>query len=779
MPPEPPPHSPTAHRLPWPVVAAFALGLTLLAAYANSFRVPFLFDDDSSIIENPTLRSWKTAFFPPGDSGVTVSGRPLLNATLALNWTLSGKDVFGYHVTNLLIHVLAALTLFGLTRRTLLLPSLREKLPAITVHADLLALAVSALWALHPLQTESVTYIVQRAESLVGLFYLLTLYCFVRSIDSPASVGRWQLAAFAACLAGMGSKEVMVSAPLIVFLFDRTFVAGSFAAAWRARKKLHLALAATWLLLALCIVSTGNRGGTVGVNDTVNAWSYFLTQCHALTHYLRLTFWPHPLVLDYGSSVVSGFPEVAGRFLLLLVLGLATLVALWKHPGAGFLGAGFFAVLAPTSSFVPVTTQTMAEHRMYLALAPLALGVVLLLHRISPRTGIAVSLALALAAGVTTSLRNRDYRDPFVLWGRNHLHAPLNIRALNNLGGLYSKRHDYARAREQFEKAARIAPDDLGARTGIANCLAALGQIPEAIAIFRRVIAIDPRLHDAHYNLGKVLLEQNDIEGAITHLSRALELKLVSVDARYNLGNALLAARRPQEAAAHFREVLAADPDAIDARNNLGNALVALGRPEESIAQYQVVLEKSPAHPRALLNLGRALALLGRTQEAFAHFEQAAAAGPDIPEARANLATALLGQSRPAEAIPHFEAALRLGLRDPALRLNLANTFVLAGRPDDALANYRALVSEFPHYTEARDRLALTLLQTGRPEEAIPHYRQLLLLSPDSAELSNNLGIAHAQLGQMDDARMYFRQALRLNPNFAEARENLERATRK
>ena len=780
MPPAQPPPPTPARRFSWPLLAVIVLGASLLATYANSFRVPFIFDDASSIAENPTLRSWKTIFFPPGDSGLTVSGRPLLNATLALNYALSRENVFGYHVTNLAIHFLAALTLFGLTRRTLQLPSAtrHSALNSQLTSAAPIALVVSALWALHPLQTESVTYIIQRAESLVGLFYLLTLYCFVRSIDTPASRRRWQIAAFLSCLAGMASKEVMVSAPLVVFLFDRTFAADSFAQAWRERCRLHLAFVSTWILLAACIISTGNRGGTVGTNEVINAWTYFATQCHALTHYLRLTFWPHPLVLDYGTGVVNSLGEVAGRFVFLLSLGLATLWALWKRPAIGFLGFVFFAVLAPTSSFVPVTTQTMAEHRMYLALAPLVLGVVLLLNRAPRFTGLIGASLLAVAAGITSFNRNQDYRDAFTLWENTRALAPLNARAPINLGSLYAKQHDYTRALEQFQQAAEIAPNDMAARTGIANSLAGLNRVTEAIDIYRRVLAIKPDLHDAHYNLGKVLLEQNDVVGAIAHLTRATELKPSSTDATYNLGNALLASGRPADAAANYRKVLAADPDAIDARNNLGNALATLGHPDAAIGEYRIVLEKSPGHPRALINLGRAHALLGRTNDALACFQQAASAAPEIPEAHANLANALLAHSRASEAIPHFEAALRLGLKDPALRLNLGNALTLSNRLDDAIVHYRALVSDFPNYTDAVNRLAVPLLQTGRPDEAIPHYQQLLLLAPDSAEFANNLGIAYAQLGQMDNARTYFRQALRLNPNFTEARENLERSQR-
>ena len=218
-------------------------GLIVLAtvlAYRNSFSGPFIFDD-LAISQNPTIRELWPIWKPlcPPNHGEPVTGRPLLNLSFAVNYAVSGLNVRGYHVANLAIHVLAALLLFGILRRTFLLRSLGNSQIPTPIY---FALAIALLWAVHPLQTESVTYIVQRAESLVGLFYLLTLYCFIRG----ATWGRgryWYAAAVLACLLGMASKEVMVSAPLIVLLYDRAFLAGSLREAWRRRYGFYLALA--------------------------------------------------------------------------------------------------------------------------------------------------------------------------------------------------------------------------------------------------------------------------------------------------------------------------------------------------------------------------------------------------------------------------------------------------------------------------------------------------------------------------------------------------------
>ena len=227
------------------LAAGALVALATAACYLNSFNGPFVFDDVESIVHNPTIHDIGSAVFPPAAGGATIVGRPILNLSLAVNYVCGGMDVWGYHVFNLAVHVLAVLTLFGIVRRTLMLPSVGERL---ALAAPYLAAAVALLWAVHPLQTELVTYVVQRAESLMGLFYFLTLYCVIRSSASGAA--RWSLAAVLSCAMGMATKEVMVTVPLIALLYDRTFLAGSFARALQKRWGLYAGMAACWGVLA-------------------------------------------------------------------------------------------------------------------------------------------------------------------------------------------------------------------------------------------------------------------------------------------------------------------------------------------------------------------------------------------------------------------------------------------------------------------------------------------------------------------------------------------------
>ncbi len=759
-------------RSPWPWLAPLSISLALAAAYANSFHVPFIFDDAASILENPTLHDWRTVLFPPRDSGLTVSGRPLLNLSFAIDRALHGERVAGYHLTNLLIHWLAGLTLFGLIRRTLHLDAAIQP----THRGDLFAAVVSIIWVLHPLQTESVTYVVQRAEALVGLCYLFTLYAFVRALQTATRARLWLTFSAAACFAGMAAKEVMVSAPLLVLLYDRTFATGSFRETWQKRRRFYLALASSWLLLAACIAASGGRGGTVGTSNDVTVLGYFLTQCQAIVHYLRLTFWPTPLVLDYGTRVAGGFGEAAGQFFLLAALAGLAGYAIWKHPRAGFLGAAFFTLLAPTSSFVPVVTQTMAEHRMYLPLAPVLILFSTLIWRMNVRVFVAAGFSGAILLGTLTHRRNHDYRSATSIWEDTIAKAPDNARAHASLGTLLAKAGDFVAAEQQLRRALALTPHDPGAHVAYGNALIALGRRDEGYDYYELALALRADHHDALYNYGKNLLDEGRVADAITRLEQAVASKPAAANAHYNLGNAYLAAGQYAYSIREYSFVIENDPAAIDALNNRGIALGAIGDTEAALLDYRQALQHAPNNARTLINFGRALAQAGRHAEAIEYFAQATQIEPNLPQAHANLGLALSTAGREAEVIDSLRTALNLGLDDPSLHTQLALALLRLGRTDEATRELAAIVERHPRFVDARYPYANLLLQAGSPAEALEHYLALRRLAPQSAEIANNLGIALAQLGRLEEARVAFSDALEINPSFGDARENLQRA---
>jgi Flp pilus assembly protein TadD len=586
----------TFHAL-WP---AALIALLALVAYHNTFSSPLLLDDYGSIDQNRTIRdlgNLTTVFSPP--PGLTVTGRPILNFSLAVNFAISRKAVWSYHVVNLLIHIAAGLALFGFVHRTLLLPSLRDRFGS---HARPLALLAALLWTLHPLQTESVTYLIQRAESLMGLFYLLTLYCYVRSIDSPSS-GRWQVLSVLSCALGMATKEVMVTAPLMVLLHDRAFVGGSFRSAWEARKRLYLGLEATWMILGWLVASTGgNRNGTVGPGvDT--AWIvYFLTQIKAVAHYVQLSVWPYPQVFEYGWFEIKGLTEILPSLLVVVPLVGLTLYLFWKHPRAGFFGAWFFGILALTS-IMPGTTQIIVEHRMYLSLAAVTTGLVLATHARWGRRSWPVWIFLVLAVTAVTVHRNYDYRSALALWQQTQAWRPDYSLANASVGQALVMDGRTEEAIPYFERSVKSDPQMSRGYSDLAYAYGRVDRTVEAEEFFKRALALNPRSGDTHRRYGAMLSRIGRHRDALVQLDEALRLG-PDVWENYNeTGIALGRAGHLVPAINHFKAAIELEPDQAAPHNNLGFALARHGRFAEARVQFDEALRLNPQYTSAQKNL--------------------------------------------------------------------------------------------------------------------------------------------------------------------------------
>jgi tetratricopeptide (TPR) repeat protein len=649
---------------------------------------------------------------PPGR--LTTSGRPIVNLSLAINYAFGKTDVAGYHALNLAIHILAGLTLFGLVRQALAsldatrafqISDLKSKIvegPAtaqseisnlkfeIAADATLLAFTVAAIWMLHPLQTESVTYIVQRAESLMGLFYLLTLYCFVRSANetgerpeaggqitsrlSPLasrlpvrrsfSEGGWQAASILSCLLGMASKEVMVSAPLMVLLYDRTFITGSFRAAWQKRRYFYLGLAASWLLLGFLVVSTGgSRNGSAGFSSGLPWWKYALTQLPAIAHYLRLSLWPHPLIFDYGTAVLTQAGQVMPAALIIATLAVATVIGLRRWPAIGFAGVWFFAILAPSSSIVPVVTETMAEQRMYLPLAAVIVIVALGIYAWAGRLGAYLLLAAAVLLGFLTFQRNQAYASTLSIWNDTVAKRPENARAHNNLGESLSKAGRKTEALQQYQEAVRLKPTDPDYHYNLATALSDTGHGPESLGQFEETLRLVPDYAAGHLNYGLALMKAGQASKAIEHYREALRINPDYAEAHNDLGIAYGQTGQMPEAIAQFEEALRIDPDDAKPHNNLGFAFRQAGQVEDALAQFKEALRLNPGFDEARNNLALLFDKLGRTTEAVGQYQELLRSNPSDPsyaEAYYHLGVDLASLGRVPEAIAQFQAALRL-----------------------------------------------------------------------------------------------------------------------
>lgn len=624
------------------VLFALLLSAAVAAVYAPAIDAPLVFDDLTALRDNPFLRR----LWPPGEAfrapeRTTLSGRPVTAWTFALNRALCGPSPTGYRLANVFIHAGAALLLYGLVRRTLVAPRLAGRFGGAS---DSLARLAAALWALHPLQTESVTYVVQRVESLSGFFYLLALYAAARAA-ARARPGGWGALAVAAVWTAMGAKEIAASAPVVLLVYDRTFWAGSFREAVRRRGALHAAAAAAWIPFAWILASASQLEMSRAMWDAVSPWEYAATQGGVILRYLRLVLWPAGLCLDYAWPIAASAREWAATALAAAAGAFAVLWALRRRPAAGFLGLFFLAVLAPTSSVFPLADAAF-EHRMYLPLAVAAVAGVALAGSAGrfgrARVACAAAALLCLAAG--TARRNMDYRDPAALWRDVVTKRPANPRARNNLGDVAFQRGDTARALAQFGRAAALAPRYADAHFNRALAFERQGDLAAAAVAYARALAADPRHAPTLVNLGALRLKEGRAGEAVALLTEAVSAAPLRADAHGNLACAFIVQGRLEEAHRHLARAIALKPDFADAWANRGAAYGLQGNVSEAVFCLRRALAIDPRHAGAHYAAGSLLAREGHRAEAAAHFRAALAADPDHAAARAALAEVMGGE---------------------------------------------------------------------------------------------------------------------------------------
>jgi tetratricopeptide (TPR) repeat protein len=627
------------------VAPVLLIGLAGFLAYVNTFNVPFLFDDILHIPENEGIKStW------PGD--YLNSSRPVVEYSFAVNFALHGLELWGYHALNLAIHVAAGLCLYGIASRTFarLGGSLGE-------YHHLAGLGVALLWVVHPLQTQAVTYIIQRHESLMGLFFLATLYCFIRGRESPEPSG-WYALSLMTCALGMGCKQVMVAAPLIVLWYDRAFFSSSWRELWSRGKFYYAGLFASWGVLAWTMrgivataqaeVAAGTSGDVIVVKG-LNSWNYLLSQAGVITHYLRLSFWPSGQCLDYGPWPVAQTPlDIWPQGLLIVGLVAATVWAIFRRPKLSFLGGWFFLILAPTSSVLPIV-DLVFEHRMYLPLAAVIAAAIVALPAMvrilnfsalqSPWAALIVVLVVASGLGVATYLRNSHYATTETMWRDIIAKRPNNGRAFCNFGDYLNRQGRFDEAATQYQKAMEVLTPgsdvEVEALNGLAATLGPLGRLDEAEKYCRVLLSRYPNDLEALCNLGAAQLARGDLQAARESFERGLQVDPQCAEAYGGLAEAL-AGSDPTESLRCMQRAVQLKPDDPRMHLGLGN-LIARRDPAAAIPHFESALRLRPDYPEAMFNLSIAWIQSNQLDRAEVVLERLVQIRPTWEEARGNL----------------------------------------------------------------------------------------------------------------------------------------------
>jgi cytochrome c-type biogenesis protein CcmH/NrfG len=433
---------------------------------------------------------------------------------------------------------------------------------------------VSLLWVVHPLASETVLYTIQRTELLMGLFFLLTFYGAIRGFEQPGE-RRWFALSLTSFVLGLGCKEVIVVAPLAVLFLDWLLYSKSPAEAVRRHRLLYVGFVTVFLLFLL-FVGTRLRYAFTGLARRMSPWDYALTQFGVITHYIRLAIWPRPLVADYaGWPVATSVTQVLPSMILVAALVALTLWGLTRRAPLAFLGVWFFGILAPTSSFRPLSVEIAAERRMYLPLvAVLVLAVLgidsLVRYLEAPRSAVwMVAGALSLLLAFVTLRRSEDYRTTLSFWSDVVAKRPDNPRGHMWLGNYFRGMGRSADALAHLSEAVRIQPGNTNAQNSLGAALASQGRTREAIESYREAIRLDPANALAHNNLGSILAQGASVDEAVEHFREAVRIDPDYSSAHNNLARALVRQGLTIEAIEHFETALRLQPDLASARQGL------------------------------------------------------------------------------------------------------------------------------------------------------------------------------------------------------------------
>lgn len=673
-----------SNRTPW---YAAAIVLAGLLAYANSFAGPFLFDDFGSIVRNTSIRDLTNlpALFTTADA-TAVSGRWLANLSYALNYAAGGLDVTGYHVVNLALHLTCAVLFFAVVRRTLEAAGWNgADTRSGGVPAVMLAFVIALVWTVHPLISEVVLYLSERTESMMAICYMLTLYCSVRAMGSPHAT-RWLSLGVVACIAGVLCKEVMVTAPFTVVVYDRVFLFPSLREAFQVRWRFYVGLAVTWLILAASILSHGSisSGGFQSAQTTT--WTYLMNQTVIVTRYLRLVVWPRPLVLYYGWTRALTLPDVWPYALFLAVLIVAACVIVVRWPRFGFPAAWTIITLSPSSSIAKIAAEVGAERRMYL-----------------PLMGI-VTLAIV---GAALFLRSRAAESPArgTPASKARVLVGASVAIAIGLGGsTFSRARDYASALT-MARTILAGWESPSAHQLVGQELAAAGQRDEAIVELRLAL---PEATPARYFLGIELMNAGQHDEGIEQLREFIRLEpsIAPVKtARMALARAYAATQRWPEAIAELNALSAADPNDASVHGVLANILAGQQKFADAVPHYEAYIKANPRDGNAWTGLGIALISLDKNADAVAAFRQAVSADPKNGPFRLNLARILLNTGDAAQSAIEAQQAIAIAPNDPAGYEVLGRVLALQGKLDEARRSLERALQINPSYAPARDAL--------------------------------------------------------------------------
>ena len=630
--------------------------------YSNSFSGEFQFDDGVHIVQQNRLND--LSVYSNFSNWKNINNRPLAYFTLALNRAVSGNSVFGYHLFNLIIHILTSLLVYNFVFLILLQHGIQNV--QIKGREKLAALFVALVFLCHPIQTQAVTYIVQRMTSMSALFYLASAYFYLRARlsqikgDSKPKWISYYLLMLLAAIASMLSKQIAVTLPLIYLLMEFFFVRNKKGE--RFNRLLLFGLIAIVTAFILLIIG----GFLPKETEDISHYNYFVTQLRVIVKYVQLLVIPISQNLDYDfalSNSIFGMDELFSALVVAaLVISIFTLYR--KHPLLSFGIAWFFISLMVESSIIPIR-DVIFEHRLYLPMFGFAIFIVMLiielLKKIKQNQIIIFFSVLIVISGVLTFQRNKVWKSRYSLWYDVVQKSPAKARPHLNLGIAYLHMFKPIPAIEQFNSANKIDPKNSQVYYDRAEAYLLTNRTEEAIQDLNQSILLNDKFAEAFDTRGKAKLRLKDFNAAIDDYSKAIEMKPELESAWFNRATAYLFKGEIQNALEDLKRAIELNPNFAAAYNNRGQVLLNLNLFDEAIRDLSKAITLEPRLSNAFNNRAKAYYALQRYEPAIVDLTNSLKLNPGDGEALKLRGICYLDQQKINQAYLDFMKARELG----------------------------------------------------------------------------------------------------------------------
>jgi tetratricopeptide (TPR) repeat protein len=718
--------------------------------YIPAIRGGFVWDDAVFLTNNRLIKA-DDGLYRFWFTSEATDYYPLTWTTLWLEWRLWGMNASAYHIVNVFLHAVISV-LIWLTLNRLKIPG---------------AWLAGLIFAVHPVNVESVAWIIELKNILPMVFYVLSIQAYLKfEREQHTLLYGLSLGCF---LLALLSKASVVMLPFVLLgcvWWQRNRI---------GRKDLIRTLPYFALSAILSLATVYVHYQTAIGEDAVRT-DGFLSRLAgagwAVWFYLYKAIVPYNLCFVYprweidASSIVSFLPGV-------LLAGV--LILFWRYRkswGRPFLfGMAYYVVtLFPVLGFFNIyfmKYSLVADHWQYTSI----IGIIALLvglgsykypdwHMTVRRVTLVAAVAGVALLSLQTWRQGHIYRNNETLWRDTIAKNPGCWPAHTNLGLVLARQGRTAEAIDHYVEALRIRPVYEEAHNSLGVALAAQGNLDEAISHYSEALRINPHFFQSYTNLGNALKKQGKIEQALSNYSTALQINPRFAAGHVNLGVALAEQGKTAEAIRHYSEALRINPDAMEARINLGTALITLGKLDEAIELYTQALLINPGYAEVHNYLGVALVRKGKTDEAIVHFKEALRIKPDYADAQNNLKRVLTAHRKFDEALATVQHSLKLNPQDPVLHYRLGNLYKGTGRLNEAIDQYEKALSIQPEFVQALNNLAVVYMIDKKYDRAISLFKKMIGLRPDNAEGYYNIACIYSKENRIEESIDWLKQAI-------------------